>query len=337
MAPQYARDQPQGFKNRVENIAIVGAGGRVGEFIAKYLLQTGKHTVTALTRADSTNKLPSGVHVAKVNYDDPSTLVSALKGQDALIITMAVMAPPGSQDKLIEAAAEAGVPWVIPNDWGLDGDNKSLGDDTKLGPGRAAARQLIEKLGKSSWISSVCGFWYEFSLAGSELRYGFDFPSKTVTFFDDGNTKINTSTWEQCGRAVASLFSLKVLPEDAGDEGPTVSQFGNNYLFTSSFLVSQRDMLDSVLRVTGESETDWTIKHEDAKERYHDGVAQLQSGNMGGFVKLLYTRVFYPDGSGNFEASKGLHNELLGLPKEDLDEATKAAIDMALNGDSRIM
>jgi len=47
-----------------------------------------------------------------------------------------------------------------------------------------------------------------------------------------------------------------------------------------------------------------------------------------GFVQVLYSRVFYPDGSGNHEAKHGLHNDVLGLPKEDFDEATKLAIKM---------
>lgn len=304
--------------------------------MAKELLKTGNHTVTALTRGDSTNKVPAGVKVATVDYNDPATLVEALRGQDALVITMAVTAPPDTQDKLITAAAEAGVPWVLPNDWGLDSTDPSLGEDTMLGPPRIKARELIERLGKSSWISTICSFWYEFSLGGSELRYGFDFKNRSLTLFDDGKTKINTSTWEQCGRAVAALLSLKVLPEDAGDKEPTVSRFRNNYLYFSSFLLNQRDMFDSVLRVTGTSEKDWTIKHENSKERFQEGVAQFKQGNMEGFVKLLYTRVFYQDGSGDFQTSKGLSNELLGLPEEDLDERTKVAIDMALNGDSRL-
>ena len=50
-------------------------------------------------------------------------------------------------------------------------------------------------------------------------------------------------------------------------------------------------------------------------------------GDRTGFVKQMYTRVFFPDDSGDYEKRRGLSNELLGLPKEDIDEATKAAIE----------
>ena len=119
MAQKYAKDQPSGFKNRIENVAIVGATGSVGEYITKHLLQNGKHTVTAITRAESKSKMPEGVKVAKVDYDDQNSLVQALKGQDALIITMSTGKLEQS-DKLIDAAAEAKVGWIMPNEYGPD-------------------------------------------------------------------------------------------------------------------------------------------------------------------------------------------------------------------------
>ncbi|CAF0806414.1 unnamed protein product [Adineta steineri] len=125
MAQQYANKQPQGFKNHVEKIAIVGGGGQVGKFIVEELLKIGKHKITALTREDSTSKMPPGVDVKKVNYDDPSSLVEALKGQEVLIITMAVTASKEQQTKLIEAAAAANVPWVLPNEFGGNPTEKS--------------------------------------------------------------------------------------------------------------------------------------------------------------------------------------------------------------------
>ncbi|EXJ87981.1 hypothetical protein A1O1_04908 [Capronia coronata CBS 617.96] len=334
MSQQYAKDQPQGFKNYVENIAIVGAGGRVGAFVAHELLKTKKHKVTALSRPESTSKLPADILVKHISYDDPSSLVDALRGQDALIITMSVMAPPDQEAKLIQAAADAGVPWVMPNEWGLDPSMKDLAKESLIGEPREKARNLITSLGKSSFISLVVGFWYEFSLGGLKYRYGFDIPGREVTFYDDGNTKINTSTWQQCGRAAAAVFSLKVLPEDEADKAPTLSQFKNGFVYVSSFLVSQRDMFASVLRVTGTSEKDWTIKYQDVEERYKEGVEEMKAGDVfKGFTKLLYARDFYPDGCGNYEARKGLHNDLLGLPKEDLDECTKVAVVIAENGE----
>lgn len=100
-------------------------------------------------------------------------------------------------------------------------------------------------------------------------------------------------------------------------------------MYISSFLISQKDMFDSVLRVTGGTADDWTVQYQPAVERYREGIEAMQKGDMSGFGQAMYARVFYQDGSGNYEAKKALHNDLLGLPKEDLDEFTAVAVEMA--------
>lgn len=59
-----------------------------------------------------------------------------------------------------------------------------------------ATRKTIVDLGKSSYIAVSTGFWYEWSLA-IPAGFGIDFANRAVTFFDEGRTKISTSTWPQ--------------------------------------------------------------------------------------------------------------------------------------------
>ncbi|KAK5033159.1 hypothetical protein LTR13_007124 [Exophiala sideris] len=283
------------------------------------LLKTGKHTVTAITRLDSQSPLPDGVTTRKVDYEKPETLVEALRGQDALVITLSGRSQIQQiEEKLVRAAAEAGVPWI----------HASATVFLTFVPA-VATRNLIEELGKSSYIAVVTGFWYEWSLA---LPHGFgiDLVNHNATFYDEGETKISTTTWPQIGRAVGALLSLPVKAEDTDGEA-CLEHLRNKVVYINSFTVSQKDMLDSARRVTGTTESDWTITKEPSRERYASGVQEWKDGKYIGLAKILYTRIFYPDGCGDFE-HKGTLNSMLALPQEDIDEATNVALERAKIG-----
>ena len=303
------------------------AGGRSGGFIAKSLLETGRFNLTAITRPDSTSELPSGMNVVKASNDDHAALIDALRGQEVLLITLSVLAPDDTQSKLIRAAAEAGVPYILPNHWGCDTTVEGVVNDVPGFSKVPESHKEIASTGVSSYISFCTGFWYEWSLA-IPPSFGFDFTSKTATFFDDGETKISSSTWPQVGRAVAALLSLPIKPE-GGNAERCLENFKNKVVYVNSFNISQKDMLDSVLRVTGDKLEDWTITKEPAKERYASAAKALQSGERMAYVRMMYTRIFFDDGNGNFEARKGTSNKLLDLPRESLDEATARSIERA--------
>lgn len=136
---------------------------------------------------------------------------------------------------------------------------------------------------------------------------------------------MNVSSWPQVGRAVAALLSLPVQ----SDEGAhSLEQFENRWVYPTSFLLSQNDMLESVYRVTGTSQTDWTIKREPVKQRWEDAKNAMYAGEKVGFEKQLYARGFFEDEPANVEKWKVVHNDVLGLEKEDVDTYTKVAIDM---------
>jgi hypothetical protein len=227
---------------------------------------------------------------------------------------------------VVSAAAKAGIRYVMPNAYGLDFFRKPA-LTAAVPAGQAVVARAAESANAGMvWIAMTTGPWYEYSLRSGEALYGFDFAKRSVVLYDDGNTAVDTTTWAQCGRTIASLLSLPLFPEDEEDAAKTVtlSRFFGRTIAVSSFRVSQRDMLASVQRVTGTTDADWKIVTQNAEERYAEGVKEMEQGNMLGFFKSMYARVFYPDGVGLLETD----NEALGLPVEDLDEATKVVLDM---------
>lgn len=243
-----------------------------------------------------------------------------------LIITLSVKVAPDTQGRIVKAAAAAGVPHVMPNGWGSDAQDTKLNRETLVGERYIREVKFIEEAGLA-WTNLCCSFWYEYSLA-APLAYGFDIPNKTATLYGQGNVQINTTTFKQCGRAVASFLSLKLLPEDENDKSPTISAWRNKSLYAASFLVSQREMLDSIQRAQGTSDADWQVKYQPVEERYAWGLELFKGGDMKGFGIAMYARTFYPGDAADYENRHGLDNEKLGLPKEDLDEVTAQALQM---------
>ena len=282
-----------------------------------------------MARKDSKNEAPPGVKVITVDYSDESAVVAALKGQQFLVITLGAMAPPDTHSKIVQAAAKAGITRIMPNLFSIDNSNEALANEVPLSAGVKSMLTDIEDAG-CSWTSMICSLWYEYSLAMGPMWLGFDFPNKKLTLYDDGTTKVNLTTWEQCANAVAALLSLKELPEDANDTSLTVDTWRNKPLVISSFLISQKDMFESWKRVSGDSDSDWTIDQESSKERYQKGIEAMKSAQdplsarLGGGL-ASFVRIFFPNGGGDYESTLGLDNAKLGLPKEALDERTTVA------------
>jgi hypothetical protein len=358
MAAKYARDQPQGFVNHIERVAIIGvshsdllftnkktnkedmvpltnlqAGGSIGRHITESLIATGKHAITVFTRADSKNTLPDGVRAAvHVDYDDEETLVSALQGQQFLIITLSMHAAPDTHSKIVRAAKKAGIEHIMPNVYTCDIvlNNQDLGDEVMMRGMHAPVLEDMERQGVAYTVL-VCGLWYEFSLACPPDFLGFDIAKREVTLFDEGANKVNLSTWTRLGKSVASFLSLKLLPDDENDTtSVTVSGYRNKPLYISSFHTSQRDMLASLQRVTGTSDADWTIRKQSTDERIKQGREMAAQGNMSGVARVYFSRMFSAKGQAAVFQEK-LDNGVLGLKEEeeeDMDEATGRAVAM---------
>jgi hypothetical protein len=266
-----------------------------------------------------------------VDYNDEESIVAALKGHEFLIITLAYSAGNETHNKIVQAAAKAKIPHLMPNIYTADVvlNNKAIGDETGMGPAFRPLLAEIERLGLT-WTVLVTGLWYEFSLACPPDWFGFDINKREVTMFDDGQARINTTTWPQCGRAVASFLGLKKGSDNENGSTPTLQQFRNKAIYVSSFLISQREMLDSIERVTGTADSDWNIRYESTAKRIKDGRDALAAGDSKGLAKAYYSRIFSPDCPAIYQDR--LHNGLLGLPTEDLDEATVIGVNMAKNG-----
>lgn len=216
----------------------------------------------------------------------------------------------------------------MPNYFGYGIGNRAISGKAEIPANFERFIDDVKSTPGVDYTALVCGFWYEFSLAMGEPWFGFRIRERSVTMYGDGMKKVNVSTWDACGRAVAGLLSLPVTAGDA-KSGVALEKWKNEGVYISSFLISQRDILDSLHRVLGTKDENWTIKFEDVEKRFGDGMRELEEGKMLGFAKALYAGVWRSEGA-DYETKGGLDNVELGMEKEDLDGATKRAVEMAM-------
>ena len=84
---------------------------------------------------------------------------------------------------------------------------------------------------------------------------------------------------------------------------------------------------------TGDKESDWKIEYQNAQERWEQGMTWLKEGGAklgDGYIQTMYSRIFFKDGCGDF--SDKLNNERFGLPKENIDDATKVGLELVEAG-----
>ncbi|KAJ4025798.1 hypothetical protein NW761_014355 [Fusarium oxysporum] len=300
-------------------IVITGGSGQLGKPTIDALVELGAHTITAIQRPEAASTFPVGITVKKGNLRDEAFLTEVLKGQDVLVLMPPLAQLVELQEPAIRAAANAGVPYILPSEFGPDPFAVQLVEENELLIAKKRIRDLIESLGVSSWISITVGPWLDAGL--NQGLWGIEPKARKATIWRGADAKVNTATISHTAEAVAAVLSL---PE------AELAKYKNKAVYTPSFHLTQREILDAVQRATGTTDADWDIKTRDVNEvarEYEDKISQ--GDGVAPFVKFFITH-FLEGHGGDFNHK--VHSteleklEQLGLHKEDLVQAIKVAL-----------
>ncbi|EEP76282.1 predicted protein [Uncinocarpus reesii 1704] len=291
----------------IQNVTIVGADGKLGPYVLKALVSSGKFNITVLKRRSSTSKsnYPSPVQTTHVSDDFPiDELVRTLKGQDAVIVTVK-----GSladlQKRIAGAAAQAGVQQFIPADFGsCDSQEKLVCELVPLFQRKADVREYLQHLASChahfSWTSLVCGHFFD----AEDLGFlHLDPNTRKADILDDGETRCSASTLDQVGTAV-----VKILEKSGAEE------IKNKVIYIQSFCASQMQIVEAFERATGQP---WKINRIDSGDFIQQEKAKADaSGDVGSEALVWVLGTLYA----NWEKKDGFANKFLGLNEEDLDK-----------------
>src|ERR1700761_4164811 len=150
------------MSTHLKNIAIIGASGTLGGPTLAALIKQNKHNITLVTRQDSSAAFTESdsVKVRKGDYTSDQFLLSAFKGQDALILIVAVPAL-DEQQRLVDVAAKAGVKYVIPTEFGSDTGSAKMLEAVPLLNKKKEIQEKIEALGMK-FIAVITNPWISF-------------------------------------------------------------------------------------------------------------------------------------------------------------------------------
>ena len=98
----------------------------------------------------------------------------------------------GEQTKLIAAAAQAGVKWILPTEYAGDGMNAAMVEAVPLFHPKREARRQVEELAKTHeglrWIGVATNPWMEF------VRLFFPYPYSSI-FEESASSSPSVHSW----------------------------------------------------------------------------------------------------------------------------------------------
>jgi uncharacterized protein YbjT (DUF2867 family) len=292
----------------LQNVALVGGTGNLGSSVLTALVES-PLTVTLVTRKTDFSA-PKGVKVVTVNYDDPSTLVAAFRGNDAVVSTIGSFAI-HLQSKLIDAAIEAGVKRFIPSEFGADTFNEKSAK-LPVYKGKVAIQDQLKKAaaaGKIEWTAILGGPFFDWGLSKGFL--GFSIPDKTATLYDGGAGPISVVLLSDLGRAVVGVLTHP-------------SETKNKPIYVQSARLSQLDLLSIFESLT---KSTWERTEVDTAQREKEGLEKIGKGDFSGMRDVLIRALFGKGYGNDFQGRVG--NSTVGvkeLSKEDVTKLVKGVL-----------
>lgn len=300
----------------ITKVAIAGATGALGSVVTSELVKAG-FQITALTRDASKAKLPADVKAVSVDYDDLSSLKSALQGQDALVSTLGSQGI-GQQKLLVDAALAIGVQKIIPSEFGSDHTT----------PEARALPVYKDKVDLEEYLAEkTVGTRTSYTIVtnnafldwGIERGFLINVKERKATIYDGGDIPWTATPLYMIGQAVAGI--LKKPQETANRE---VKIHGAS--------LTSNHLLKLVQEVVGNE--GWQLEQWDTVERVKQAYATLQAdpGNVYAWLLPMIFRAAVGRGMLTDWAEKN-DNALVGikaLTDEELrgivrEEATKLA------------
>ncbi|KAH6962708.1 hypothetical protein HG530_006421 [Fusarium avenaceum] len=294
-----------------KRILVVGATGSIGSIMLQALAKESSFTVSALQRASSQGKLPSNVEVITIEDSYPSdALVAAFSGQDAVINCMTSLAV-SDQFRFVDAAVDAKVKRYVASEYGLNNNNPDARALNSVFREKGEIQDYLrsKEAAGLEWMAIACGMWIKWSALHDFL--GMHINKKKFVVWDDGNGWFSTTTEDNTALAMVNALSKKW--EDTK----------NKIIWLSDFAITQNTLLETIERVGGQK---LAVEKVDSYQLIKEKQAEVAAGDPYAIYSLIETGFVTGRFGGHLEKEGTIMNEVLGLPKKNLDDVVREAL-----------
>lgn len=295
----------------IKNVALVGASGQLGAPILKALIDSGKFTITAVSRTGSKSTFPSGIKVVYADLASVSSLTTAFAGQDAVVSAVGNEGFLG-QSVLFDASIAAGVKRFLPSEFGSDIATPAVAALPVFGYKVATRKYIEEKIAAGADIT------YSYVITGGFLDWGIahDFLLATSDgkpkLYDGGDSLFSATSLASVGTAVVGVLS-------------NLEETKNRSVYVQDIQTSQNQLLAIAKKAAPEKTFQpVTVKVSDVVKASYDALAKGDYG-MGTMVGFLTPSLF--GGRAYGMPMEKIDNELLGVKgksEADLEAIFKA-------------
>ncbi|PVH72225.1 NAD(P)-binding protein [Cadophora sp. DSE1049] len=290
----------------IRNVIVIGASGDVGRIAISALVSTG-FKVSALTRESSNATFPPEINVHKTDYSLPS-LLTAFKGQDAIVSAIAA-ASAQQQTAIIDAAIASGVRRFIPSEFGIDTADPRAGDFV---PALKAKQDTVKYLQTKessglSWTAIVVGSLFDWTFHHPGLM-GWNIPQRKATLFDGGEYEFEATNLSQMGLTIATVLKPEYFESTK-----------NQHVYVNSFTVTQSQVLAGLEKLLGYK---LEVEEGNATDLGVQALAAIGRGEgRAAHLNAIVAAIYGNGGLNNYSKTRGVWNEKLGLPEEELEDS----------------
>ncbi|KAH7250866.1 hypothetical protein BKA59DRAFT_523596 [Fusarium tricinctum] len=294
-----------------KRILVVGATGSIGSIMLQALVKESSFTVSTLQRASSKGKLPSKVRVITIEDSYPSdALVDAFSGQDAVINCMTSLAV-SDQFRFVDAAVDAKVKRYVASEYGLNNNKPEARALNSVFREKGEIQDYLRSKEATGleWMAIACGMWIKWSALHNFL--GMHIKEKKFVLWDDGNGWFSTTTEDNTALAMVNALSKKW------------DDTKNKVVWLSDFAITQNILLETIERVGDQK---LAIEKVDSNQLIKKNQAEVAAGDSNAIYALIETGFVTGRFGGHLEKEGTIMNEILGLPKKNLDDVVGEAL-----------